>query len=29
MSANGLSVLIFGIFPGGLMALCALAIATL
>jgi NADH-quinone oxidoreductase subunit N len=29
MSANGLAVLIFGIFPGSLMALCYVAIATL
>ena len=29
MSANGLAVLVFGLFPGGLMALCAVAIATL
>ncbi len=29
MSANGLAVLIFGLFPGWLMALCAVAIATL
>jgi NADH-quinone oxidoreductase subunit N len=29
MSANGLAVLIFGILPGPLMALCAIAIATL
>ncbi|HEY9532228.1 MAG TPA: NADH-quinone oxidoreductase subunit NuoN [Burkholderiales bacterium] len=29
MSANGLAVLIFGIFPGRLMALCYVAIATL
>jgi NADH-quinone oxidoreductase subunit N len=29
MSANGLAVLAFGIFPGGLMALCYAAIATL
>jgi NADH-quinone oxidoreductase subunit N len=29
MSANGLAVLVFGLFPGGLMALCSIAIATL
>jgi len=29
MSANGLAVLAFGIFPGSLMALCYVAIATL
>jgi NADH-quinone oxidoreductase subunit N len=29
MSANGLAVLIFGIFPAQLMALCYVAIATL
>jgi NADH-quinone oxidoreductase subunit N len=29
MSANGLAVLVFGLFPGWLMALCSVAIATL
>jgi NADH-quinone oxidoreductase subunit N len=29
MSANGLAVLVFGIFPARLMALCAVAIAAL
>ena len=29
MSANGLAVLVFGIFPAQLMALCYVAIATL